>query len=61
MRMCEAVKGCQNKALYQVQFNDPWDFFFVCADHLGKSIHEEYEAQRPDYKEFIINRIKDAK
>jgi hypothetical protein len=53
---CDHI-GCGKPAEYQVQFNDPWDFFFACREHLGSSIAEEFDAQAPDLKEFVVTRF----
>jgi hypothetical protein len=34
---CEE-NGCTNKTEYQIQYNDPWDFFDVCEEHLEKHL-----------------------
>jgi hypothetical protein len=38
-----------------------WDFFFACREHLGSSIAEEFDAQAPDLKEFVVTRFTNHK
>jgi hypothetical protein len=40
-RACEEP-NCKTAPTFQVQFNDPWDFFFACQQHLCKLMMEEF-------------------
>jgi hypothetical protein len=53
----EKCDRCNGVAEYQVQFNEIWDFFFSCEEHLGELLIEEFRAQEGGRKlpiEFIV-------
>lgn len=49
-------EGCTKVPEFQVQYADPWDFFFACADHLGECMLEEFGAYNLP-KDFIVTKF----
>jgi len=53
---CEE-KDCANKTEYQIQFNDPWDYFDVCEEHLLKHLLDTFKDYDNLPKSFVVTKF----
>jgi len=52
---CEE-KDCANKTQYQIQFNDPWDYY-VCEEHLLKHLLGTFKDYDDLPKSFVVTKF----
>jgi hypothetical protein len=49
-------KDFTNETEYQVQYNDPWDFFDVCEGHLAKHLLDTFKDYDKLPKSFVVTK-----